>query len=134
MKLRDILEVEPGVYSILLEGRSYEARVVSQGDDYAVEIEGKRLPVQIRDPRNFDRTSRSGVGHGKQSLAALMPGKIIRVLVEEGQHVEPGQGLVVVEAMKMQNEMKAARGGTVTKIRARDGMTVVASEVLMVIE
>jgi biotin carboxyl carrier protein len=62
-----------------------------------------------------------------------MPGKVVRVLVGEGDVVEVGQGLVVVEAMKMQNEMKALRGGNVVEVRVRDGDTVSAGDVLVVL-
>jgi biotin carboxyl carrier protein len=63
-----------------------------------------------------------------------MPGKVVRVLVEEGATVEAGAGLVVVEAMKMQNELKSPKAGTVTELRAREGTTVNAGDVLAVIE
>jgi biotin carboxyl carrier protein len=63
-----------------------------------------------------------------------MPGKVVRVLVIEGQEIEPGQGLIIVEAMKMQNEMKASKAGRVVEIKTRDGATVSAGEVLAIIE
>ncbi|MBI4459929.1 MAG: biotin/lipoyl-binding protein [Acidobacteria bacterium] len=63
-----------------------------------------------------------------------MPGKVIRVLVSENQSVEAGQGLLVVEAMKMQNEIKSPRAGCVQKVRVREGQTVTAGEVLLVVE
>jgi biotin carboxyl carrier protein len=67
-------------------------------------------------------------------VLAPMPGKVVRVLVEEGQEVEAGAGLVVVEAMKMQNELKSPKKGTVAELRARPGATVNAGDVLAVVE
>ena len=67
-------------------------------------------------------------------MTAPMPGKIVRLLVAEGQTVEAGQGLLVVEAMKMQNEMKAPKAGHVVSLTAREGATVAAGEVLAAIE
>ena len=67
-------------------------------------------------------------------MVALMPGRVIRVLVEAGQQVEAGQGLIVVEAMKMQNEMKAPRAGRVASVKAEAGAAVSAGDILMVIE
>jgi len=127
-------EVEPGVYSLLLDGKSFEVRVVQGRQGASVEARGQRFKVEVRDPRNASRRSRSALGGGRQNVAAPMPGKVIRVLVEKGQAVEAGQGLVVVEAMKMQNEMRAARAGHITEVRVRDGDTVGAGETLVVLE
>ena len=73
-------------------------------------------------------------GDGPVEVRAQMPGKIIQVLVAPGDIVEAGQGLVVVEAMKMQNEMKAPKGGRVARVHAREGATVTAGEPLAVVE
>ncbi|MDQ3806105.1 MAG: biotin/lipoyl-binding protein, partial [Acidobacteriota bacterium] len=67
-------------------------------------------------------------------ISAQMPGRVVRVLVEAGQEVEAGQPVVVVEAMKMQNEMKSPKAGAVAEVRARDGATVNAGDVLVIIE
>ncbi len=75
-----------------------------------------------------------GAAEGRQAVAAPMPGRVIRVLVEAGQAVEAGQGLIVVEAMKMQNEMKSPKAGRVIEVKASDGATVAAGDVLIVIE
>jgi biotin carboxyl carrier protein len=71
---------------------------------------------------------------GRAVVVASIPGKIVRVLVEEGAAVEAGDGLVVVEAMKMQNELKSPKAGTVVELRARAGATVNAGDVLVVVE
>ncbi|OXV05083.1 hypothetical protein Egran_07149 [Elaphomyces granulatus] len=127
-------EVEPGVYSILRNGQSYLARVAKVRDTYHVEVNGHSATVGLRDPRALTRSSSKGAHGGRQSIAAPMPGKIVRVLVTVGDTVEAGQGLVVVEAMKMQNEMKAPRAGTIVEVKATSGATVTAGDILIVLE
>jgi|HubBroStandDraft_6_1064221.scaffolds.fasta_scaffold135224_2 biotin carboxyl carrier protein len=128
-----IVQVEPGVYSVLVEGRSFEARVIRTGAGMRLELDGRRFTAEVRDPRDRGQKPAAALGSGRQSVAAPMPGKVIRVLVREGDAVEVGQGLVVVEAMKMQNEMKALRDGNVVEVRVRDGETVSAGDVLVVL-
>jgi biotin carboxyl carrier protein len=67
--------------------------------------------VEVRDPRAISSQGKSGLGEGRQTVNAPMPGKVVRLLVSEGDEVEAGAGLVVVEAMKMQNELKAPKAG-----------------------
>jgi biotin carboxyl carrier protein len=117
---------QPGVYSVLLDGRSYQARV----EEGVVTVNGFRYEIEVRDPRRWSRQSRGGGHAGAQDIKASMPGKVVRVLVAVGDEVEAGQGIVVVEAMKMQNEMKAPRAGKVIGIAAKAGATVTAGEVL----
>jgi len=124
---------EPGVYSILMDGRSYEARVEERPGGLVVVIDGYRFEIEVRDPRRWSRKSGGAGAEGVQSIAAPMPGKVVRVLVAPGDAVEAGQGLVVVEAMKMQNEMKASRAGRVLSVAAKEGATVAAGEVLATI-
>jgi biotin carboxyl carrier protein len=130
----NVLEIEPGVFSILLDGRSYEARVESQYDGVDVTVRGRRLRVELEDPRRSSRKSAGRRTDGPLQVTAPMPGKIVRLLVAPGDEVIAGQGLVVMEAMKMQNELKAARPGRVAAIPAREGETVSAGAVLVVIE
>jgi biotin carboxyl carrier protein len=126
---------EPGVYSILMDGRSYDARVEeTPAGAVVVVIDGFRFEIEVRDPRRWLRKSGAGSGEGLRSLTAPMPGKVVRVLASAGDPVEAGQGIVVVEAMKMQNEIKAPRAGRVLAIHAREGVTVAAGEVLATIE
>jgi biotin carboxyl carrier protein len=117
---------QPGVYSVLLDGRSYLAHV----EEGVVTVNGFRFEIEVRDPRRWSRQSRGGAHSGAQDIKASMPGKVVRVLVAVGDAVEAGQGIVVVEAMKMQNEMKAPRAGKVIGIAAKAGATVTAGEVL----
>jgi biotin carboxyl carrier protein len=132
--LESVKQVEPGVYSVLLEGRSLEVRTIAASGALTVEAGGRRFTAEVRDPRNGSRQSRSAVESGRQSIVAAMPGKVVRLLVREGDPVDAGQGLVVVEAMKMQNEMKASRPGRVAQVRVRDGDSVGAGDTLVVLE
>jgi biotin carboxyl carrier protein len=129
-KTVDIREVEPGVYSLLIDGRSYEA----YAEETSVSIGGRRFPAQVLDPRRWNREQNHRPPEGRQNITATMPGKVVRVLVAIGDQVEAGQGIVVVEAMKMQNEMKAAKAGRVVTLPASPGATVNAGEILAVIE
>jgi biotin carboxyl carrier protein len=128
------VKISPGLYSILLDGRSLEVRVETLTDGLLLHIAGREYRVDIVDPRSW-RRSRSGKIDlaGRQQVSAPMAGKIVRVLVAQGQHVESGQGLLVVEAMKMQNEIRSPKTGTVEWLAAREGETVNAGEVLAVI-
>ncbi len=124
---------EPGVYSILMEGRSYEVSITETPTGLVVVIDGYRFEIEARDPRRFTRRAAGRGTDGVQTITAPMPGKVVRVLIAAGEAVEAGQGLVVVEAMKMQNEMKAPRAGKVLSLAAREGATVSAGEVLATI-
>ena len=130
----DVEIPEPGVYSVLLDGRSYDARVERTAQHVIVVVEGHRFEIEVRDPRRWSRRSDAAGGGGVATLVAPMPGKVVRVLAAPGDAVEAGQGLVVVEAMKMQNEMKAPRAGRVVTITAKEGATVAAGDVLATVE
>jgi biotin carboxyl carrier protein len=131
-------ETEPGVYLFVLEGRVYECRVErggARGEATSVEIGGREFEVALYDPRRLRAAGAIGAqAAGRAVVAASIPGKVVRVLVEEGAQVEAGDGLVVVEAMKMQNELKSPKAGRVAELRARAGTTVNAGDVLAVIE
>ncbi len=138
-------EVRPGVYSLLLGGKSFHVQVSPRAaawsgspgsgtGDYSVQVDGIHYAVSIRDSR---RRSRGGPGMtlaGKQNVTAPMPGKVVRILVSEGQQVQSGQGLIVIEAMKMQNEIKGSTSGKVQKVSVREGQAVNAGETLLVME
>lgn len=125
---------EPGVYSVLLDGRVYDARVEETGNGLLViVIDGYRFAIEVCDPRRWSRKDAARGADGVQTVAAPMPGKVVRVLVAPGDEVSAGQGLLVVEAMKMQNEMKAARAGRILSLAVKEGATVIAGEVLATI-
>ena len=99
-----------------------------------IQVEGRLYSVDVFDPRELRARSSTGSQEGRQNIAAQMPGKVVRVLVAKGDAVKKGQGLIVVEAMKMQNELKSPKAGVVAEVKAADGATVAAGEILVVIE
>ena len=123
------------VLSILMGGRSYEVKREQTATDLHMWVGSERFGVELRDPRSL-RGRRASVAeeHGPQRLVAPMPGRVVRVLVEEKGRVEVGQGVIVVEAMKMQNEIKSPKNGLVQKILAGAGATVNAGDVLAIVE
>ena len=129
----DVAIPEPGVYSVLLDGRSYDARVERTIGHLIVSVQGHRFEIEVRDPRRWSPNAASRRGGDIETVRAPMPGKVVRVLVAPGDTVEAGQGVMVVEAMKMQNEMKASRSGRVLAVAAKEGATVTAGEVLATI-
>ncbi|MBV9746074.1 MAG: biotin/lipoyl-binding protein, partial [Acidobacteriia bacterium] len=103
---------QPHVYSILIDGRSYEARVDNTERGVAVVVDGNRFEIEVRDPRRWLPKS-SAAAQEIATLSSPMPGKVVHVLVAVGDAVKAGQAILVVEAMKMQNEIKAPRAGSV---------------------
>lgn len=115
------------------------ARMAANGTPGAfdVHVDGRIIPVQIRQAGAFGRQKRDGAGAsntGPQRIVSPMPGKVVRVLVSAGDEVTARQGLVVVEAMKMENELRAARSGRVREVAVTVGQSVDAGTVLMVVE
>jgi len=130
-----IEQVMPGVFSILLGTKSFTLNVAAQGDSFeVVSSDGLPRAISISDTRDRRGSADSGASKGPAVIRAQMPGKVIKLLVEVGAGVEAGQGLIVVEAMKMQNEVKAPKAGVVAKIQAVEGATVAAGETLIVVE
>mgnify|MGYP006278518713 CR=1 FL=1 len=102
-----------------------------------VHLDGHVVTAQVRPAGAFGRPKKGvagASGTGPQKVIAPMPGKVVRVLVKPGDEVTAKQGLVVVEAMKMENELKAARAGTVRDVSVREGQSVDAGAVLLVVE
>lgn len=129
-----VIEAQPGVYSVLLGERSYEVRILAGLESLEVEVNGRAIGMRLFDPRETTAGASAAEQSGRREVKAPMPGKVICLLVEEGDSVVTDQGLVVVEAMKMQNELKSPKTGRVTKIAARVGATVAAGEVLVTLE
>ena len=135
----DVRLLEPGVISLLIPapedpetgGRQY--RCVLDGD--GVVIDGRRYGFEVKDPRSLQGRRGAGAGtEGPRPVKAPMPGRVVRLLVEVGEDVEEGQGVVVIEAMKMQNELKSPKAGRVVRVGAAVGDTVGSGDVLVVVE
>jgi biotin carboxyl carrier protein len=130
----DIREIAPGVYSILLGARSFEVKIEYDGEGYSATVEGRRYAIVVRDPRRLSHAGSGLAQSGPLKLSAPMPGKIVRVLVEQGQTVAAGQGLIVVEAMKMQNEIKSPKAGVVQAVHVQQGGSVSAGQALLIVD
>ena len=129
----DAVRISRGVYSILIGGRSIEVTIEDGARGLVVRAGGREFLIEVIDPRSWRRGHGAGIElEGRQQLIAPMPGKIVRVLVAVGQKVEAGQGLLVIEAMKMQNEVRSPKSGILEKL-ASEGQTVNAGEVLAVV-
>jgi biotin carboxyl carrier protein len=132
----DIRLLEPGVMSLLItdaDGRGRQYRCVLDGD--GVVIGGRRYGFAVDDPRSLQGRRGAGAGtEGPRPVKAPMPGRVVRVLVNVGDEVEEGQGVVVIEAMKMQNELKSPKTGRVVRVGAAVGDTVGSGDVLVVVE
>jgi biotin carboxyl carrier protein len=129
--IADVDSIEPGVLSLIVAGVQYRCTL----DGEAILIGGRSYPFTIEDRRSL-RGRRSGAdgASGPRSVKAPMPGRVVRVLVAEGDEVEEQQGVVVIEAMKMQNELKSPKKGRIIRIAASVESTVSAGEVLIVVE
>ena len=131
-ELRDVTvqRTGNGVYTVLLGRRAIEVR--ASGSQF--DVDGVELMLDVDDPRDAPFARAPGESEGRQTLRAPMPGKVVRVLVSEGDAVERDQGLIVIEAMKMQNAMKSPKAGRVAELRVREGEAVAAGDTLAVVE
>ena len=128
----DVAIISPTVLSILHDGKSYVVRQESNG---AIVVGRDTYEVSIADPRSWrSRKGTSADAAGPQRLSASMPGKVVRVLTTPGAHVKAGQGIAVIEAMKMQNELRSPRDGKISAILVEEGKAVNAGEVVAVVE
>jgi len=137
------VQISADTISVLIGGKSFEVkhesgvrgRLPHTGGGIAVLIRGTRYEVSVADPRSWRGRRRALQGEaGPQTLVASMPGKVVRVLAEEDDTLTAGQGIVVVEAMKMQNEIRSPRAGVLKKMLAHEGMRVNAGDVLAIVE
>ena len=131
----DVTSAQNGVLSLLLNGKSYEIKQEIAGSETNIVVGHERFSVALRDPRSF-RSRRAAVGteQGVKKITAPMPGKIVRLLASEGSTVEAGQSVIVIEAMKMQNELKAPKSGVLKKINVVEGAAVDAGQKLAEVE
>lgn len=127
----NVCMLQPGVMSLVIEGRQY--RCVLDGD--GVLIGGRRFAFERSDPRSLQgRRGASDGAAGPRAVKAPMPGRVVRVLVAVGDEVAEQQGVVVIEAMKMQNELKSPKAGRVARVAVAVGDAVGAGDVLAVVE
>lgn len=131
--LVDVHKLEGDFYSLVSEGISYEVSVEQDGGGYAVRHGAAEQRVRLVDPGREARESRETAA-GPQELTSMMPGKVVRVLVGEGDPVKEGQGVLVVEAMKMENEVASPKDGVVRSIVVEAGQAVESGAPLAVIE
>lgn len=131
----DAVLARPDVLSILIEGKAYEIKRERTATDLHLWVGSARYAAELRDPRSLRSRQRAiGDDHGPRKLVAPMAGKVVRVLLQQNSEVQAGQGVLVVEAMKMQNEIKSPKKGTLQKIVASEGATVNAGDVLAIVE
>jgi biotin carboxyl carrier protein len=130
----DAILARRDVLSIIIGGTVYEIKRERTAPDMHLWVGSVRYAVQLRDPRSLRTRASADEGKGPRKLLAPMPGKIIRLLVKEEAEVAAGQGIIVVEAMKMQNEIKSPKKGVVRKMIAEEGAHVNAGDVLAVVE
>jgi biotin carboxyl carrier protein len=122
------------VYSLIVDGKSHESYVAAGDNNWQVLLRGRLYPVIVEDEREKRLRSAAGEGvaeTGEFHLRAPMPGLVVAILVEEGQQIKKGQVLLILESMKMQNELKAPRDGTMGRARVRAGETVEQKQTLL---
>jgi biotin carboxyl carrier protein len=131
-----VSQPEPGFYVVQLNNRVYRCALdQSPGGEPEVIVNGRRVSVTLRDKKRLRGSASSGASTtGKIILTSPMPGKIVRVMLNAGDEVAANQGVLIVEAMKMQNEVLSPKAGKVAELRVTEGQTVNAGETLAVIE
>jgi biotin carboxyl carrier protein len=131
-------EVEPNVYLLKHENKIYQVFVSpneTTNEPFQVSVGEKDFEIKLTDPKRMRHSVSAGENEGGAAeIKTAMPGKVVRVLVEQGAEIKQGDGVLIVEAMKMQNEMKAPKDGIVKEIRAAEGETVSAGDILAIIE
>jgi len=130
----DSRQTGEGTFSLLIEHVATEVGVTSRGEDYQVVVGGRAHRLRLLDERALRRRERGAGGDGAKDIRAAMPGKVVAILVAAGTAVERGQGVLVLEAMKMENEIGAPRAGKIVEIRVQPGQAVEAGELLARIE
>ena len=130
----DAVLARPNVLSLFIGNKAYEVKCERVGDDVHIWVGSQRFAAEVRDPRSLRSRTRAEDHHGPKKLSAPMPGKVVRILLKQGDQVEAGCGVLVVEAMKMQNEVKSPKKGTIQKILVSEGTAVNAGDVLAIVE
>jgi len=130
----DAVLARPDVLSIRLGNKAYEVKCERVGSELHLWVGSMRFAAEVRDPRSLRARGRAADDRGPKKLTAPMPGKVVRVLASQGAEVEAGAGVLVVEAMKMQNEVKSPKKGTIQRILVNEGAAVNAGDVLAIVE
>jgi len=132
----DAIRTKHQVISLLVEGKSYEAGVDKKGNSFSVSFYNDTIHFDLFEARKHKATefTRKSVPSGPLKVVAPMPGKIVKLAVTENTQVNQGDALLVMEAMKMQNELKAPRAGLVKKIQVKEGEPVSPSQILLILE
>jgi len=131
----DAVATQNGMLSLMIDGKSYEARQDVTAGETQIAVGRQRFVVQVRDPRSFRSRRASDAGsQGPRKITAPMPGKVVRILAPPGTAVEAGQPILVIEAMKMQNELKSPKKGTVKKLIVSEGAAVETGQALGEVE
>jgi biotin carboxyl carrier protein len=125
------------VYSLIVDGKSHESYVAQEDDNWQVLLRGRLYPVSVEDERERRLRAAAGGGvaeTGEFHLKAPMPGLVVAIPVEEGQQIKKGQVLIILESMKMQNELKSPREGTVHRLRVKAGESVEQRQTLLSVQ
>jgi biotin carboxyl carrier protein len=130
----DAVLARANVLSLRIGNRAFEVKCERVGPEIHFWVGSERFAVEVRDPRSLRGRVRDSDEHGPKKLTAPMPGKVVRILASQGAEIEAGAGVVVVEAMKMQNEVKSPKKGTIQKIAVNVGAAVNAGDVLAIVE
>ena len=130
----DAVLARPDVLSLRIGNKAYEVKCERVSSDLHIWLGSVRYAAEVRDPRSLRGRAQAVDEHGPKKLTAPMPGKVVRILVTQGAEIEAGAGVLVVEAMKMQNEVKSPKKGTVQKILVNEGAAVNAGDVLAIVE
>jgi biotin carboxyl carrier protein len=130
----DAVLARPNVLSLRLGNKAYEVKCERVGSETHVWVGSRRFSTEVRDPRSLRSRVRATDDQGPKKLTAPMPGKVVRILVGKGAEVEAGAGVLVVEAMKMQNEVKSPKKGTIQQILVVEGAAVNAGDVLAIVD
>ncbi|OGL44427.1 MAG: hypothetical protein A2W05_06055 [Candidatus Schekmanbacteria bacterium RBG_16_38_10] len=131
----DATVLKKELYSLIVSNKSYLTNIKSEENKYIVDVNSESFEIEVFDEATKRTVQRKNeAGSGKQIIKAPMPGKIVKILVKEGEEVEPGSGMIVVEAMKMENELKSSSKGVVKEIAVEEGVAVNAGDTLIVVE
>jgi biotin carboxyl carrier protein len=126
----------PELYSLLFGGRSHELLIEANRFNYTITLRGEQFQVQVEDERmrRLSANRRLVLPEGEIAVTAPIPGLVVKVLIAEGEEIEEEQPLVILEAMKMENEIRARRPGRIKQVKVAPGQRVEQNAVLLVIE